>query len=109
MLLRYSVDGKPHYSLRYFAETKEEWTGFLRKVWGEEKGFPSFLAIAERIVIDSEVRQLENHTFWNFRAPVNPLHGVVIYPEAHGFLNVEETKNVANLILLASNLTGFSC
>lgn len=44
---------------------------------------------------------------WNFRRSPDATEGVTVYPEARGFYDLTESKNVADLIILASNLTGF--
>jgi len=49
----------------------------------------------------------DNCESWNFRRPPDITDGVTVYPEARGFYNLTETKSVADLVILASNLTGF--
>jgi len=45
--------------------------------------------------------------YWNFRRSEEITEGVIVYPEARGFYDFDQTRHVADLIVLASNLTGF--
>ena len=49
-----------------------------------------------------------NAEFWNFKRENQQAFGVIMYPDSDGFFDVKITKNIADLIVLASNYVGFS-
>lgn len=109
MLIRYTVDGYPTYSLRYFVPKTEQATGYLRACWGYEgyNGQPTYEKILNALPSGSPQLYEDDHDFWNFREPVKILEGVVVYPDARGFYDLQESKSVADFIVLTSNLLGY--
>lgn len=108
MLVRDTVDGYPTYSLRYFVRVTERTTGYLREYWKERNsGKPTFKKVLHPLPSGSPQRYEDEYDFWNFRLPVEVIEGVIVYPEARGFYDLQESKSVADFIVLTSNLLGF--
>lgn len=106
MLLRDLVDGYHTFSVRYFVKAAEKPTGYLKHKW--QSGVrPTFAQVLNKLPKGSPQKYENDYDFWNFRAPDNLLHGVIVYPEASGFFDIHESKSVADFIVLASNLLGF--
>lgn len=111
MLIRDCLDGLPYYSLRYYEPTLRltDWglgSKYLQEHWDEVLGKPSFRTVLADI--DSKNPQYEvDHVFWNFRKPKDCIEGVIVYPHSDGFEDVHESKSLANLIVIASNLLGY--
>ena len=111
MLLRDNLDGRPYFSIRHFVENGEHVEGYLSEFWDQKhRGKPTFSKVAAKSKPQDGVPLYEReYEFWNFREPDEPLEGVIVYPEAQGFLYLWETKRIADLVVLASNGVGFKC
>ncbi len=48
-------------------------------------------------------------TIWTFSIPEELIHGVIVRDQGRSFYDFTETKNMADLVVLASNLMGFKC
>lgn len=105
MLLRDVLDGLPYYSIRYFV-TDKKIAGYLKRVWLSDWGKPLFKTVSSRLSGD-EPQFEEDHIFWNFRRPENPMHGVIVYPHAESFHELWETKHLGDFLVLVSNLKNF--
>ncbi len=107
MLLRYDVDGHSTFSLRYFAKEQPILPGYLKEHWAETSRHPTFKRILNPLPAGSAQLYEDEYDFWNFRLPVETTEGVVVYPEARGFYDLQESKSLADFIVLTSNLLGF--
>lgn len=108
MLVRDTVDGYPTYSLRYFVGAKEQSTGYLAEYWKEQySGKPIFKTVLQSLPPSSPQCFEDEYDFWNFRKPEEITQGVIVYPEARGFYDLQESKSLADFIVLTSNLLGF--
>lgn len=113
MLIRDTVDGYPTYSLRYFVHAAEKATRYLQAYW--DRGRPTFKKVLNPLPIVDQPGQVDgtsqlyedNFDFWNFRMPVEVLEGVIVYPEAQGFYDLQESRSVAEFIAITSNLLGY--
>jgi len=109
MLLRDMVDKHLTYSLRYYLEKGERARGYLKANWNSSThGRPTFENVSNPITSESGQRYEDDFTFWNFRAPVELMDGVIVYPDAQGFYDLQETKSLGDFIVLVSNLLGFN-
>lgn len=90
MLIRYVVDGYSTYSIRYFIEA-------------------TFDEVLQSLPENSAQLYEDDFNFWNFRKPDEILEGVIVYPDAQGFYDLPESKNVADFIVLTSNLLRYKC
>ena len=110
MLLRDVIDGHRTYSLRYFV-TADQPCGYLLEHWNQRtRGRPTFDRVAATLFHSGlPSTYAEEYEFWNFRRGKEWTEGVIVYPEARGFFDVVESKSVADLVVLASNLVGFRC
>lgn len=106
MLVRDTVDGCMTYSLRYFVKAMEQATGYLKAYW-QSGGKPTFKKVLNTLPEGSSQLYEDEHGFWNFRNPVETLEGVIVYPDARGFYDLQESKSIADFIVLASNLLGY--
>ncbi len=110
MLIRDVLDGYPYFSIRYFTKSKDRLSGYLSQHWNQKQsGHPTFRKVAAKVTEPEEHIYEIEYEFWNFRKPEEILEGVIVYPEAHGFFDLPETKSIADLISLASNGVGFKC
>ncbi len=110
MLVRDEVDGYPTFSLRHFVKPHEEPGRYLKAYWQVSEE-PTFKEILNPLLLwTEESSQLyeDEYGFWNFRCPTDDLEGVIVYPAAQGFYDFQESKSVADFIVLASNLFGYS-
>lgn len=108
MLIRDTVDGYPTYSLRYFVTETEHAIDYLRACWRGSHEQPTYEKILNALPEGSSQLYEDDHDFWNFRKPVKALEGVVVYPDARGFYDLQESKSVADFIVLTSNLLGYN-
>ena len=108
MLVRDTVDGYFTYSLRYFVHATERATGYLKAYWQERSaGRPTFKRVLNPLPQGSSQLYEDEYDFWNFRSPVEVLEGVIVYPDARGFYDLQESKSVADFFVLVSNLLGY--
>ena len=102
MLLRDELDKIPYYSLRYFVG-KEEPGDFLKRNWHSSLS-PIFKNVLAELPEPYPPRYQDNCEFWNF---CRHEEEIAIYPKSMAFYDLDETKSVADLVILASNFVGF--
>jgi len=105
MLIVDMLEDITHYSVRLFTKKQEKCPDYLKN-WNGNCGKPTFNNVVKKTMLNAP-KYHPSSKFWNFRKPSEPLLGVTVYPECIGFNDLRETRSIADLIVLTSNLLDF--